>query len=98
MTIIGGQCRLREIGVHCATCKQDARWRESRGIGVCPHGRHKMGLGDLVALVATPIARAFRMDCIDPKTNDLRPDSGCAKRRSQLNRRGQASGTASTPP
>jgi hypothetical protein len=48
------------------------------------------GLGDLVAAVATPIARAFHLSCIDPATNQLRPDSGCAQRRDRLNRLGQA--------
>lgn len=45
-----------------------------------------MKLGDLVSSVATPIARAFDMPCIDPLTNQLRPESGCAKRRDALNR------------
>lgn len=55
--------------------------------------RHKCkqprGLGDLVAAVATPIARALHLDCIDPATQQLRPDSGCAKRRAALNRIGR---------
>jgi hypothetical protein len=44
-----------------------------------------IGLGDVVSKVATPIARALGMDCIDKKTNELKPDSGCAKRRDALN-------------
>lgn len=50
----------------------------------------RRGLGDMVAMVATPIARALRLPCIDPATGDLRPDSGCAKRKAWLN--GQAGG------
>lgn len=46
----------------------------------------RLGLGDLVGKVATPIARALRLPCIDPATKQLRPDSGCAKRKAALNR------------
>jgi hypothetical protein len=49
----------------------------------------RLGLGDLVASVATPIARALRLPCIDPATKQLRPESGCAKRRDALNRLGK---------
>jgi hypothetical protein len=41
--------------------------------------------GDKIASVATPIARALGMDCIDPITNQLRPESGCNKMRQNLN-------------
>ena len=51
-----------------------------------PPPREPVGLGDLVAAVATPIARALRMKCIDPETKQLRPESGCAKRKAALNR------------
>lgn len=42
-------------------------------------------LGDAVSFVATPIARALHLDCIDPETNDLRAESPCAKAKQQLN-------------
>ncbi len=42
-------------------------------------------LGDKIASVATPIARALKLDCIDPETKQLRPESGCAKMRNNLN-------------
>ncbi len=42
-------------------------------------------LGNKIASVATPIARALKFDCIDPETNQLRPESGCAKMRANLN-------------
>ena len=45
-----------------------------------------MGLGDLIASVATPIARALKMDCIDGQTLDLKPDSECAKRKAEANK------------
>ncbi len=44
-----------------------------------------MQLGDKISSVATPIARALNLDCIDPATNDLRPESPCAQRRNVLN-------------
>jgi hypothetical protein len=47
--------------------------------------RPRHGLGDLVAMVATPIARALRLPCIDPATKDLRPGSPCARRKAWLN-------------
>lgn len=48
--------------------------------------RKTIGLGDAVAAVATPIARALRLPCIDPATRQLRPESGCAKRKARLNK------------
>lgn len=42
-------------------------------------------LGDKIGIVATPIARALKMDCIDPRTNELRSGSGCAKMKARLN-------------
>lgn len=44
-----------------------------------------MKLGDAISAVATPIARAWGLDCIDPATGQLHPDSGCARRRDALN-------------
>jgi hypothetical protein len=43
------------------------------------------GLGDLVHAVAMPIAKALKLSCIDPKTQRLREESPCAKRRQALN-------------
>lgn len=43
------------------------------------------GLGDAAAAVATPIARALGLPCIDPATKQLRPESGCAKRKKTWN-------------
>jgi len=48
--------------------------------------RRKFGLGDLVAKVATPIARALNLDCIDKTTGQLKPESGCAQRKAALNK------------
>lgn len=49
----------------------------------------QFGLGDAVAAVATPIARALHLPCIDPATKQLRPESGCAKRKAKWNARAQ---------
>jgi hypothetical protein len=46
----------------------------------------RAGLGDRVARIATPIARALNLPCVDPATDDLRPESSCAKRKAWLNR------------
>jgi hypothetical protein len=51
--------------------------------------RRAIGLGDAVARIATPIARALKLPCVDPKTKDLRPESGCAKRKKKLNELGR---------
>ncbi len=42
-------------------------------------------LGNKISSIATPIVRMVGADCIDPKTNDLRPESKCAKAKQQLN-------------
>lgn len=47
--------------------------------------RNLPGLGDAVAMVATPIARATGMRCIDPQTQELRPESRCARWKKLLN-------------
>ncbi len=44
-----------------------------------------MRTGNAIASVATPIARALGLPCIDPETKQLRPESGCAKMRDNLN-------------
>lgn len=51
--------------------------------------RERMGLGDAVGIIATPIAKVFNLDCIDPKTEDLRPESPCARRKRSLNQAGE---------
>ena len=45
----------------------------------------KTNIGDKIASIATPIARSLKLPCIDPQTNELRPESGCAKMRHNLN-------------
>lgn len=66
----------------------------------------KFGLGDAVGLVATPIARALRLPCVDPATKQLRPESPCSKRKAEWNAFGRrvsvairgALGTGGHPP
>lgn len=86
-------------GVNCATCRATTaagdRFRQSmlavypglnRADFPCPQGRRwGWQFGDLVAKVATPIARALKLDCIDQVKQELKPESPCAKRKAQLN-------------
>ena len=44
-----------------------------------------MRLGNAIASMATPIAIGLGLPCIDPAINQLRPESGCARRRNALN-------------
>jgi hypothetical protein len=44
------------------------------------------GLGDVVHMVAKPIAKVLGLSCIDKMTGGLKPQSPCAKRREMLNR------------
>lgn len=44
-----------------------------------------MKLGDTASKIFTPIAGVLGLDCYDPETGDLKPESGCAKRRQQWN-------------
>lgn len=61
---------------------------ELRAIYRPPSSKPNIRLGDMVASLATPIARALHLPCIDPATQDLRPESGCAKRKAWLNNLG----------
>jgi len=49
---------------------------------VCPF--EKKGLGDTIERIAKPIARALGLPCLD-ENGELRPESGCAKRKQLLN-------------
>ncbi len=42
-------------------------------------------IGDKIAAVATPIARLLNLSCIDPQTNQLKPESTCSKVKQDLN-------------
>lgn len=42
-------------------------------------------IGDAVGAVATPVARALHLPCVDPKTGQLRPESPCSKRKARMN-------------
>lgn len=46
---------------------------------------NRQGLGDLVETVGKPIAKAFKLQCLD-KDGNLHPTSGCAKRKALLNK------------
>lgn len=60
------------------------------GKGICfecdqARRRQVRGLGDVVAKIATPIARALGLPCVDKVTRELKPNSPCARRRDALN-------------
>jgi hypothetical protein len=61
------------------------QWVRNQSEGRAPARPHH-GLGDLVGSIATPIARALHMSCIDPATGQLHPDSRCQKRKDALNK------------
>lgn len=47
-----------------------------------------MKIGDAFGVVATPIARGMGLDCVDPDTGELKPESPCAQRKRMLNQLG----------
>jgi hypothetical protein len=49
------------------------------------YNQEGIGLGDIVEKLAKPIAKALRMPCLD-KNGNLKPESGCGKRKKLLNR------------
>lgn len=48
-----------------------------------------MKLGDAISSVATPIAGALGMDCVDEQ-GQLRPESNCGRRKQWANNLGDA--------
>ena len=49
------------------------------------YNQEGIGFGDIVERLAKPIAKALRLPCLD-KAGNLKPESGCAKRRDKLNK------------
>ncbi len=43
------------------------------------------GMGDVISVIAKPIAKAIGMDCLDEK-GELKPSSPCGKRSAALNK------------
>jgi len=87
----GGKCSVGNINIDVRTCIH------CLANNLC--GKHLIdfaptlpqtssitGLGDVIAKVATSIARALNMPCVDPQTKQLRPESPCSKRRAMLNK------------
>ncbi len=67
----------------CAACPE-GHWGPYQR---CVSGvRMGLGLGDVVASVATPIARVLHLGCVDNITGLLRPESACAKRKLAFNK------------
>ncbi len=50
-----------------------------------PDLTRKVGLGDVVAAFAEPVARALGLDCIDPDTQKVLPTSPCGQRHADFN-------------
>lgn len=67
----------------CAQCP-DGHWGRY-SMDCASVEKPSLGLGDIVEIVAKPIARALNLPCLDGQGN-LKPGSGCAKRRDYLNR------------
>ena len=49
------------------------------------------GLGDMVEMLAKPIAVALKLNCLDEQ-KQLKPESPCARRRAWLNAQGKKVG------
>ena len=85
--------------VHCGVCRSTTEKGEKFRTSMlkvypalgkvdfdCPKKRRwGWQLGDMVASIATPIARVLKMDCIDKQTQQLKIESPCAKKRRLLN-------------
>lgn len=91
-----GACKSRR---HCKACRTSLAFRESvvknklddNPEFACPHGftaDHLPGLGDKVEAAVKPMAKALKLPCLDEQGN-LKPESGCAKRRDALNKLSQ---------
>ena len=79
--ITGGYCGLRKTTISYGECKHCIANKLN-----FPQKNKIKGLGDVIAKVATPVARVLKMNCIDPVTKQLKPDSGCSKRKNSINK------------
>lgn len=77
----------RDQAAHADPCAACPLARSRWGQWDCKPGEPVRGLGDLVHVIALPIARALRLPCVDPVTKKLRPESPCAARRRNWNRK-----------
>jgi hypothetical protein len=74
---------------HCSHCRHNPDWRAKvKAPEECPEGwtqdRLPPKVGTLIGKIATPIAHALRLPCVDRETKKLKPTSGCAKRKRAL--------------
>lgn len=83
--IENGKCKIPRTA--CKWCRNHPG--ENGFPSDCPHGftkeRLPVLLGDAVAKIATPIARALGLGCVDKLTGKLKPSSPCAKRQARWN-------------
>ncbi len=86
--IKNGVCQIKSAE-HCAWCQKmgHERFREQLGatLPCSAGGPWRPGLGDLVSMVATPVARVLGLPCVDRTTGKLKAGSPCGKRRDWLN-------------
>lgn len=82
----GGFCVVANSPVSIGTCNRCLK-ENLKGLHLIIKSAKIKGLGDVIAKVATPVARALKLDCIDPVTKQLKPDSGCSKRKEGINKR-----------
>jgi len=84
----GGKCSVVNMNISIGTCehclKNKLEGKHLLNKSIIP--KPITGLGDVIAKVATPIARALNMPCVDPQTKQLKPESPCSKRRAMLNK------------
>lgn len=89
-----GICATR---LHCVACRTEPAWRLSLfKLGwvkepnfACPFGFtaekvQSKGWGTFIENLVKPIAKFLKLPCLD-KEGQLKPTSGCAKRRDKLN-------------
>jgi len=67
--------------------KRDGKWESVSADEYISHRRETttVPLGDMVEKIAKPIAKVLRMNCLD-KDGNLKPESGCGKRKAWLNK------------
>jgi len=63
---------------------QNKRYHKGRLISHKIDGVEQL-LGTRIANMAAPIAKVLKLPCIDKKTGQPRPDSGCGKMKQRLN-------------
>ena len=85
----GGNCSVSNMNISTGTCEYCLK-NNLLGKHLLTSKSTKepiRGLGDVIAKVATPIARVLNLPCVDKETKQLRQGSPCAKRKEALNQK-----------